>query len=95
MKVVFDIAVHPVDRRGEKRAANEREHDPVFDEDIGGQREEIEADVLVVERIVYALWHLIDKPQEDTPVADFCGGDEQSDQSCPTYDQPGPRQSIA
>src|SRR6266702_1905383 len=95
MNVVFDIAVHPVDRRGEERAQNEREHHPVLDEDVGGQREEIEADVLVVERIVCAIWHLIDKPQEDAPVADFCGGDKQSEQSCPACDQPGPRQSIA
>src|SRR5713101_2092620 len=65
------------------------------DENIDGQREEIEADVLVVERIVYAIGHLIEKLQEDAPVAGFCRGDQQSEQTCATRDYPGPRQSIA
>ena len=35
--VVFDVAVHPVDRSGKKRAQNEGEQHPVLDQDIGGQ----------------------------------------------------------
>src|ERR1700726_853359 len=61
VRVVFDVAVDPVDRSGEKSAQNEGEQHPVLDEDIGWQREKIEADVLVVERIVYAIWHVIEK----------------------------------
>src|SRR5882757_7727233 len=49
MNVVFDVAMHPVDRSGEKRAQNQCEQHPVFDEDIGRQYEEIETDVLVEE----------------------------------------------
>src|SRR3984957_17431088 len=95
VNVVFDVAVHPVDRSGEKGAQNEGEQYPVLDEDIGWQREKIEADVLVVERIVYAIWHVIEKLQEDAPVAGFCRGDQQSEQTCTARNNPGPRQSIA
>ena len=95
VNVVFDVAARPVDRSGEKRAQNDGEQHPVLDEDIGGQREEIEADVLVVERIVRAIGHLIEKLQEDAPVAGFCRGDQQSEQTRTGRDKPGPRQSIA
>ena len=37
VNIVFDVAVHPVDRSGEKRAQNECKQHPVLDEDIGGQ----------------------------------------------------------
>ena len=95
VNVVFDVAVHPVDRSGEKRAQNEGKQHPVLDEDISGQREEIEADVLVVERIVHAIGNLIEKPQQDAPVAGFCHGDKQSEQTRTGRDNPGPRQSMA
>src|ERR1700687_1856039 len=95
MSVVLDVAAHPIDRSGEKRAENESEQHPVLDADIGGQREEIKADVLVVERIICAVWQLIEKLQEDTPVAGFYGGDQQSEQTCTERDKPGPKQSLA
>ena len=95
MNVVFDVAVHPVDRSGEKRAQNECEQHPVLDEDIGRQYEEIETDVLVEERIVCAIGHVIEKLQDDAPIADFCRGNQQSEQTCAARDDPGPRQPIA
>jgi len=49
---IFDFAIHPVDRSGEQCAQKEGEQYPVLDLDIGGQREQIEADVFAVERIV-------------------------------------------
>src|ERR1700758_2088401 len=69
VNVVFDFAVHPVDRSCEKRAQNEREQHPILDEDIDGQSKEIETNVLLIERVVCAIWHVIEKLQEDTPVA--------------------------
>src|SRR3978361_1465675 len=69
MNVVFDVAMHAVDQCGEKRAQNECEQHPVFDEDIGRQYEEIETDVLVEERVVCALGDMIEKLQEDDPRA--------------------------
>ena len=74
LHVVFDVAVHPVDRSGEKRAQDKREQHPVFDEDIGRQYEEIETDVLVEERVVCTIGDVIEKLQDDAPIADLCRG---------------------
>ncbi len=95
VNVVFDVAAQPVNRSGEKRTQDECKQHPVLDRDIGGQREEIEADVLVVERIVRARRHVIEKPQEDAPVAGFRRGDQQREQTRTERDIPGPSQSIA
>src|SRR5437899_4922060 len=61
MSVVFDVAVHPIDHSGEKRAQNECEQHPVLDEDICWQHEEIETDVLVEERVVCTIGDVIEK----------------------------------
>src|ERR1700716_2800347 len=95
MTVVFDVAVHPVDRSGEKRAQNEREQHPVLDENIDGQRETLESDLLAVERIFRAKWHLIKKLEQDAPVAGLRRGDQQSEQTRTACDNPGPRQPLA
>src|SRR5262245_65684408 len=57
MGVVLDVAVNPIYRSGEECAQQERAQHPILDDDIGGQHEEIEADVLVVERIISAKGH--------------------------------------
>ena len=49
----------------------------------------------MIERFVRAKWHVIEKLQEDAPVAGFCRRDQQSQQTCTSRDSPGPRQSIA
>ena len=76
MHVGLDVAVHPVDDSGEKRAQNQAEQHPVLDDDIGRQYEEIETDVLVVERVVRTIGHAVEKLQEDIPIADFYRGDQ-------------------
>src|SRR5437879_2904368 len=95
MNVVFDIAVHPVDDSGEKRAQNEGEQHPVLYDDIGRQCEEIETDVLVIERVVRTKGHAIEKLQEDVPIADVYRGNQQRNEACRACDNPGPRQPIA
>src|SRR5258708_5679898 len=95
MNVVFDFAVHPVDHSGEKRAQNECQQHPVLDEDIGRQYEEIETDVLVVERVVCTIGYVIEKLQVDAPIAGFSRGHQQSEITCTACDNPGPRQPIA
>src|SRR6266581_4477701 len=94
MNVVFDVALHPIDNSGEKRAQNECEQHPVFDEDIGRQYEEIETDVLVEERVVRTIGDVIEKLQDDTPTADFCRGNQQSEQTCTARNNPEPWQPI-
>ena len=74
MHVVFDVAVHPIDRRSEKRAQNKCEQHPVFEKDIRQQHEEIETDVLVKERIVGAVGNVIEKLQDGAPIAHFRRG---------------------
>src|SRR5215471_13199132 len=59
------VAVHPIDRAGEERTQEKREQYPIFNDDIGWQRKEIESDVLVVERVVRAIGYVIEEPQED------------------------------
>jgi hypothetical protein len=55
VNIVFDVAVHPVDQSGGKRAQNDCEQHPVLDDDIGRQYEEIETDVLAVERVACTI----------------------------------------
>src|ERR1700730_4376973 len=88
MNVVFDVAMHPVDRSGEERAQSECEQHPVFDEDIGRQYEEIETDVLVEERVVCTIGDMIEKLQDDAPIADFYHGNQQREQTCTARDNP-------
>src|SRR5258706_1269728 len=95
MNVVFDVAVHPIDQSGEKRAENESEQHPVLDDDVGRQYEEIETDVLAVERVVRTKGHAVEKMQEDVPIADFYRGNQQSNQACRACDNPRPWQPIA
>ena len=87
--------MHPVDRCGEKRAQNECEQHPVFDEDIGRKHEEIETDILVEERVFCAVGDVIEKLQDDAPIAGLCRGNQQSEQTCTARDNPGPWQPIA
>jgi hypothetical protein len=93
--VVLDIAMDPIYRSGEKRAQDEREQHPILDDDIGGQREEVEADVLVVERVIRAVGHLIEEPQEDAPVVDLSPGDKHSEDASAAGDDKRPRQPMA
>jgi hypothetical protein len=68
--------VHPIHRSGDEKAQDERQQQPIFDDDIGGKGEEIEADVLAVLRIALAIRHLIDVSQEHAPVTDLPGGNQ-------------------
>ena len=95
VSVIFDVAAHPIDRSRKQRAQDDGEQHPVLDRDIGRQREKIEADVLVVERILRAIRHLVEKLQEDAPVAGLACGDQHSEQTRTERDVPGPRQPIA
>src|SRR5258706_1865994 len=94
MAVVFDVAVHPIDHSGEKRAQNECEQHPVFDEDICRQYEEIETDVLVEERVICTIGDVIEKLQDDAPISDLCRGNQHSEQTCTARDNPGPWRPI-
>ncbi len=81
-------------RSGEERAQEKREQHPILDNDIGWQRKEIEANVLVVERVVRAIGHLIEEPQEDAPIADLSPGDKHSEEAAAGDDE-WPRQPLA
>jgi len=93
--VILDVAVHPVDRCGEERAQRECKQHPILDNDVGGQRKEIEADVLDVDWIVCAIGHLIEEPQKEIPVSYFSRGNQYSEEACTTCDNSGPRQPMA
>src|SRR3979409_628551 len=82
VNIVFDVAVHPVDHSGGKRAQNERQQHPVLAETIAREYEEIEADVLVVERVVCTIGYVIEKLQVEDPIAGFSSGRKQSEITC-------------
>src|ERR1700687_5010344 len=84
--VILDVAVHPVDRCGEERPQRQCKQHPILDNDVGGQRKEIEADVLDVDWIVCAIGHLIEEPQKEIPVSDFSRGNQYSEEACTTCD---------
>jgi hypothetical protein len=79
---------------GEERAQEKREQHPILGNDIGWQRKEIEADVLVVERVVRAIGHVIEVPQKDAPIVDLSPGDKYSEEAGAAGDDEGPRQPF-
>jgi len=87
--------VDPINRSGEERAQEEREQHPIFDDDVGRQRKEIEADILVVEWVIRAIGHAIEEPQEDAPVVDLSPGDKHCEEAGAAGDDEGPRQPMA
>jgi len=95
VNIVFDVAVHPVDHSGGKRAQNDCEQHSVLDDDIGRQYEEIETDVLVVERVACTIGYVIEILQVDAPIAGFSRRHQQSEITCTACDSPAPRQPIA
>src|SRR5262249_60158449 len=64
-------------------------------DDRGWKQKEIEADVLVVERVVRAIGQVIEEPQEDAPVVNLSPGDKQTEEACAAGDDEGPRQLLA
>ena len=87
--------MHPVHRSGDENAQDERQHHPVFEDDIGGKGEEIEADVLAVQGIAVSIRHLIDEAQEQVPVAHLpCGNQNRKDAGDPR-DEHTPRKTLA
>jgi hypothetical protein len=52
---------------------------PPSNDALDRQREEIEADVLVEQRIVPAVRRLVDEPEDEIPLAHLANGDEQSE----------------
>jgi len=87
--------MHPIHRSGNEKAQDEHQQQPIFDDDIGGKGEEIEADVLAVLRIALAIRHLIDQAQEHAPVADLPGGNQDPEDDGDPGDQQTPRKTLA
>ena len=92
---VFDVVMNPIGQSGQQRAREQREQCPVLQGDIGGQREQIEANVVVEKRIVRAIGHVVEELQNDAPVADFVPGDNQSEEPGAARDSERPWQPIA
>ncbi len=86
-----DVAAYAVDHGCNDRTAKEQLQQPVLERKIGGQREQIEADVLAEDRIVLAVGHLMKEAQHQVPVGDLAGGDEQpqDDSATGNADAPG------
>ena len=88
-------SLHPIHRSGDEKAEDEQQQKPIFEDDIGGQGEEIKADVFAVLGIAPSIRHLIDESQEHIPVADLpCGNQDRKDAGDPR-DQQAPREPLA
>src|SRR5713101_4501783 len=74
--VEYDVAMRPIHRAGDESAPGERQQHPVLERDIGGKREEIEADVLAEKGIALSVWCLVDEPKDHVPVTGLAHGDQ-------------------
>jgi hypothetical protein len=78
-------------RVGDGRAEHQQQHQPVLERDIGGQRKEIEADVLAKHRIALAIRHLVEEAKHDVPVRKLEDGDQQAEKDGHAGDEEAPR----
>ena len=90
--VQIDFAVHEVHRAGHEGAQQQDQQHPVLERDVDRQREQVEADVLAEQRIVLAVRHLVDEPEDQVPLAGLAHRDQQSDDERDGQDEQTPRQ---
>src|SRR5258707_1305140 len=85
-----DVAVRPIDRAGDEGAQDERRQCPVLERDVGGEREEIEADVLTVEGVTQSVRRLIDESECHVPVAGLNRGNQSPEDDSDARDHETP-----
>ena len=91
--VQIDFAVHEVYRSGHEGAQDQDQQHPVLERDVDRQREEVEADVFAEQRIVLAVRHLVDEPEDQVPLTGLAHRDQQSDDEGDSQDEQTPRHS--
>jgi hypothetical protein len=77
--VQIDFAVHEIHRSGDESAQDQDHQHPVLERDVDRQREEVEANVPVKQRIILAVRHLVDEPEDQVPLTGLANRDQQSD----------------
>ena len=93
--IQIDVAMHEVNRSGHQGAQEQDQQQPVLERDVDRQRKQVEADVVVEQRIVLAVRHLIDEPQDQVPLAGLAHRDQQSDDESDGQDEQTPQQPAA
>ena len=68
-----------VNRTGHQGGEQQDPQQPVLDRDVDRQRKEVEANVLVEQRVVPAVCRLVDEPEDEVPPAGLAHGDQQSE----------------
>ena len=91
-RVRIDFAMHEVHRSGHEAAQEQDQQHPVLERDVDRKREEVEADVLVEQRIVLAVRHLVDEPEDQVPLTGLAHRDQQSDDERDSQDEQTPQQ---
>src|SRR5262249_44838949 len=71
-------AIGPIDSAGHESTRDDDQQHPILERNVGGKREEIDADVLSEDWIALSVWRLVNEAQGYLPVAGFA----QSYQSC-------------
>src|SRR5271157_2498051 len=85
-----EVAVHEVNCAGDECSQQEDPQEPILERDVEGQREEVEADVLVEQRIVPAKRRLVDEPEDEVPPAALAHSDEQCEDDRDDQDEQTP-----
>jgi hypothetical protein len=89
--VQIDFAVHEVHRSGHEGAQDQGQQHPILECDVDRQGEEVEADVLVKQRIVLSVRHLVDEPEDQVPFTGLAHRDQQSNDEGDSQDKQTPR----
>src|SRR4029453_8249785 len=87
--------MYPIDCTCKKSAQEKRDKHPILDCDIGGQRKEIKADILVIKGIPPAIRLLVKEPEKNAPIGDLSPGDQRGEKTGAERNYESPRQPTA
>jgi hypothetical protein len=96
LRIQLDVAVREIYCPSHERGQRKQPKEPVLDRDIDRQREEVEADVLVEQRIVSAVRRLVEEAEDKVPVSGLAPGDQKPEDDREGQDEkaPNPRRRL-
>src|SRR5215471_3234845 len=89
-----DATVYPIHCSSDEAAQDEYPHQPMFEGNIGRQREEIKAHVLLEQEIVVARRHLVEETEHDIPVADHRCDHQKPEEASDPGEEAVPRETL-
>ena len=89
-RILTDVAVREVNCAGHQAGQHKQPQQPVLDRDVDRQREEVEADVLVEQRIAPTVRRLVEEPEDQVPSAGLAECDQEFEDNCDSQDDETP-----